>query len=154
LYDAGLDCYYCPAGKRLPKRTTEKKTHIDGTALRVAIYTCVDCRGCPLGSECRRDPSAVRGREVRRDQYEPARERHRERMKTPQAQAACYRRQHLGEVPFAVIKACFDLRRFSLRGHRGVRQEWLWAASGFNLLRLMRRWPMLREQHLAAKATG
>jgi hypothetical protein len=66
-----------------------------------------------------------------------ARRRHRERMKSPEAQAAYSRRQHFGETPFAVIKTSFDMRRFLLRGVEGVGQEWRWASTAFNLRKLM-----------------
>ncbi|MFN9039560.1 MAG: hypothetical protein ACK5YO_24895, partial [Planctomyces sp.] len=42
-------------------------------------------------------------------------------------------RQHFGEMPFAVMKACFDMRRFLLRGHEGARAEWQWCCTAFNL---------------------
>ncbi len=49
------------------------------------------------------------------DEHEPARRRHRERMKTEEAQKRYKVRAHKGETPFAVIKACFNMRRFLLR---------------------------------------
>ncbi len=66
------------------------------------------------------------------DEHEPARRRHRERMKTEEAQKRYKVRAHKGETPFAVIKACFNMRRFLLRGIEGVRQEWRWASTAFN----------------------
>ena len=41
------------------------------------------------------------------------------------------------ETPFAVLKACFDLRRFLLRGHQGVQTEFQWACTAFNLKKMM-----------------
>ena len=67
-------------------------------------------------------------------------------MKTEASQTAYSRRQHFGETPFAVIKACLDLRRFLLRGIEGVGQEWRWAATAFNLKKLMSRWAVLRHE--------
>jgi transposase len=136
-YDEEADCYYCPAGKVLPHRTTENTTYSDGTAVQRKVYTCHDCAGCELAERCRKNPDARRGREVMHDEHEGARRRQRERMKTEEAQAAYSRRQHIGETPFAVIKCCFDLRRFLLRGLDGVNQEWRWAATAFNLKKLM-----------------
>ena len=78
------------------------------------------------------------------DEHEGARRRHRARMKTAAALEAYCRRQHIGETPFAVMKVCFDLRRFSLRGIEGVGQEWLWGSTAFNLKKLMSRWGELR----------
>jgi transposase len=144
VYDEATDCYYCPAGKVLPHRTTENTTHRGGKPVQRQVYTCHDCAGCPLAALCRKNPdspgsqSTRQGREVMHDEHEGARRRQRERMKTPESQAAYARRQHIGEVPFAVIKTMFDMRRFSLRGREGVNQEWRWASTGFNLKKLMK----------------
>ena len=86
----------------------------------------------PLAGRCPKNPDSKRGREVMHDEREGARRRQRERMKRPEAQAAYSRRQHVGEVPFAVIKTRFDMRRFLLRGIEGIGQEWRWASTGFN----------------------
>jgi hypothetical protein len=148
VYDAEADCYYCPAGKPLLHRTTENTTYRGGKPVQRKVYTCQDCEGCSLAARCRKNPESKRGREVMHDEHEGARRRQRERMKTPEAKAAYSRRQHIGELPFAVIKARFDMRRFLLRGIEGVGQEWRWASTGFNLTKLMSRWSELRGQSL------
>ena len=137
VYDEALDCYYCPAGKSLPHRTTENTTYRGGKPVQRKVYTCHDCKGCPLAQRCRKNPGSKRGREVMHDEHEGARRRQRERMKTQVAKEAYSRRQHFGETPFSVIKACFDMRRFLLRGIEGVGQEWRWATTAFNLKKLM-----------------
>lgn len=136
VYDEASDCYYCPAGKPLPHRTTENTTYRGGKPVQRQVFTCRDCAGCPLADRCRKNPASKRGREVMHDEHEGARRRHRQRMKTQEAQDAYGRRQHFGETPFAVIKACFDLRRFLLRGIEGVGQEWRWASTAYNLKKL------------------
>lgn len=146
VYDEEADCYYCPAGKPLEHRTTENTTHGCGTPVQRKVYTCKACVGCELAERCRKNPEAKRGREVMHDEHEGARRRHRQRMQSKQAQAAYSVRGHTGEVPFAVIKAMFDLRRFLLRGIEGVGQEWRWAATAFNLKKLMRLWSNLRAE--------
>ena len=146
IYDEQADCYYCPAGKPLPHRTTENTTYKGGKPVQRHTYTCHDCEGCPLADRCRKNPKSKRGREVMHDEHEGARRRHRQRMKTEASQTAYSRRQHFGETPFAVIKACLDLRRFLLRGIEGVGQEWRWAATAFNLKKLMSRWAALRHE--------
>lgn len=149
VYDEESDCYYCPAGKPLPHRTTEHTTYRGGKPVRREVYTCRDCVGCPLADRCRKNPASQRGREVMHDEHEGARRRHRERMKTTAAQEAYSRRQHFGETPFGVIKACFDLRRFSLRGIEGVGQEWCWANTAFNLKKFLNFIEPLREHRTA-----
>lgn len=142
VYDEASDSYYCPAGKPLCRRKTVNTTSHGNRR----VYVCQDCSGCPLASRCRKNPDSERGREVRVDEHEGARRRHRERMKTSAARSACSRRQHIGETPFAVLKCCFDLRRFLLRGIEGVRQEWLWASTAFNIKKLMSCWGALRTE--------
>ena len=80
------------------------------------------------------------------DVHEPARRRHRQRMQSDAAKEAYKRRLQFAELPFAVIKATFGLRRFLLRGIDGVTQEWHWATTTFNLKRLMSVWAQLRKQ--------
>ena len=129
VYDEATDQYFCPAGKPLPHRTTEHTTHGDGKPVVRSTYTCHDCVGCPLAARCRAKPDSPRGREISHDEHEGAR-----------------RRQHFGERPFAVIKACFAFRRFLLRGIDGVRQEWLWVSTAFILKRLMTLMAALRAE--------
>ena len=88
------------------------------------------------------------------EEHEGARRRHRERMKTASAQEAYSRRQHIGETPFGVIKACFGMRRFLLRGIEGVNPEWRWASTAFNLQKLMSSIDQLREQRAALPASA
>jgi transposase len=142
IYHEEADCYYCPAGQKLPRSGSETKTR-RGVKTKQSNYTCYDCVGCPLADRCRANPNAKKGRKVTHDIHEPARRRHRERMKRPETKERFKVRQHYGETPFAVIKACFDLRRFLLRGIEGVQQEWLWTCTAFNLKKLMNLWGKL-----------
>lgn len=147
VYDPEQDCYCCPAGKKLPRSGSEKKKKKkSGEVSLQMIYTCRDCAGCPLADRCRTDPNAKKGRRVTHDVHEAARRRHRERMKRPEATADYKRRQHIGETPFAVLKACFGLRQFLLRGIEGVQTEWLWHCTAFNLKKLMSLWGSLRDE--------
>ena len=58
-------------------------------------------------------------------------------MAKPESQEIYKLRRHAGERPFAMIKHRFSLRRFLLRGLKRIRDEWRWAATAFNLQRLM-----------------
>lgn len=153
VYDEEADVYYCPAGQPLSHRTTENTTYRGGKPVERKVYTCHHCAGCALADLCRKSPEAKRGREVMHDEHEGARRRQRERMKTDKAKEAYSRRQHIGELPFAVIKTRFDMRRFLLRGIEGVGQEWRWATTGFNLLKMMSHWRKLRAQLTTSTAT-
>lgn len=136
VYDAEQDCYFCPMGRKLSRHGQENKKRGDHAVLQI-IYRCDDCTDCPLASKCRKNVDAKLGREVTHDEHEDARRRHRIQMKTPESQTRYKDRQHFGETPFAVLKACFDMRRFLLRGHEGVRTEFQWGCTAFNLKKMM-----------------
>ena len=152
VYDEQQDCYFCPMGKQLPRRSQEQKKRGDHSVLQI-IYRCDDCTGCPMASKCRKNVDAKQGREVTHDEHEAARRRHRVQMKKPESEARYKARQHFGETPFAVLKACFDMRRFLLRGHAGVRTEFQWACTAFNLKKMTTLLARLRaaDGNLAAK---
>jgi transposase len=152
VYDEPSDSFYCPAGKRLTREGVEQRQR-GGTAVEQTNYRGQDCAGCPLGARCRKNPDARVGRKVTRDGYEAVRRRHGERMRQDEAKARYRRRQHYGETPFAVLKAVLDLRRFLLRGIEGVKQEWLWACTAFNIKKLAGLWAALRAKRAATAIT-
>jgi transposase len=136
VYDAERDSYWCPAGKELPYANTTREASGTGERIRRRYQAAPQaCADCPLRARCLQ--GKARARLINREQYEPHRERHAERMATPQAQQKYAQRRHAGERPFATIKHHFGLRRFLLRGLEGVQAEWHWAVNAFNLLRLM-----------------
>lgn len=136
IYDSQKDCFYCPAGKVLEYRCTEKNTASRTKPIR-RIYVCKGCHGCPLADLCRKNTQSQKGREVMRDIYDPHRDKHRKKMQTQEAKDANARRSHYGETQFAIIKGLIGIRRFLLRGIDGVNQEWLWGATAFNLQKLV-----------------
>jgi hypothetical protein len=93
------------------------------------------CGNCPLRGRCLL--GQAKARQINREQYETQRERHAQHMAKPESQAQYARRRHAGERPFAVIKHQFGLRQFLLRGLQSVQDEWRWAVTAFNLLRMI-----------------
>jgi len=151
VYDAAADCFHCPAGKTLSRAGQETRQTAAGPVLHV-IYFGDECNGCELAPQCRKNPDAKNGRKVTRDEHEAARERHRDHMNKPESADRYKQRQHFGEMPFAVMKVCFDMRRFLLRGLAGVQAEWQWCCTAFNLKKLMNLIAALRaEQRKTAK---
>ena len=138
VYHEESDCYYCPAGKKLPRSGKEKKKVQGGKTTVQLSYTCNECADCPLAARCRKASKATTGRKIRHDLHEAARRRHRERMGQDESKERYKTRQHIGETPFAVLKAVMGMRQFLLRGHEGVQTEWLWGTTAFNLKKLMR----------------
>jgi transposase len=136
VYDAKRDCYWCPLGQPLPYTNTTREASGSGQRIRRRYQAAAEaCAACPLRARCviGRTPA----RQINREQYEPQRERHAQRMAQPAAQEKYAERRHAGERPFAVIKHHYGLRRFLLRGLERVQAEWHWAACAFNLERLM-----------------
>lgn len=141
VYDPEKDVYHCPAGQEMPYSYTETATAQGETVKRRAYAAPAGtCRECPLRSKCRTNPDAKNGRSIRRDEYEEVRERHRQKMRTPEAQKEYEKRLHFGETPFAFIKQWIGMRQFLLRGVGKVKLEWCWGAAAFNTMKLMRCW--------------
>jgi hypothetical protein len=153
IYDKQSDSFNCPAGKRLPRVGTEKVKR-GGVITERMSYRCRECVGCPLTARCHSNVKAKYGRRITRDGYEEIRRRHNDRMQVEDARERYKRRLHFGETQFAVLKAAMDLRRFLLRGHDGVRQEWLWGCTAFNLKKFMSLWAGLRARLTETVATS
>lgn len=136
VYDAVQDVYWCPNGKRLAYHHTTPVETRQGTANRRRYWAKpADCAACPLKSRCLQ--ASARQRSLSRDQYDSHRERQARHMAKPESQEIYKLRRHAGETPFAWIKQRFGLRQFSVRSLGRVRVEWRWAATAFNLSRLI-----------------
>lgn len=136
IYDESADCYYCPAGKKLEFERTQRQRR-EGISVLQRVYRCDGCDGCPLAPKCKTKPDSATGRSVSRDAYEPERSRHRERMRNERCQTLYRKRSHFAETQFGALKTVFALRRFLLRGHQGVRTEWLWGCTAYNIKKLL-----------------
>jgi len=145
VYDAEKDLYYCPAGKVLNRIGKPEKIVIAGVVTSRKNYVCRECVGCPLAALCRMKDDSKNGRKIGRDEFQEVRERQAERMQKDSVKERYKKRQHFGETQFAFIKVNLGLRRFLLRGHTGVIQEWRWSCLTYNLKKLMMLWPTLRE---------
>jgi transposase len=136
VYDAAQDAYWCPNGKRLAYHHMSPTKGRQGIAYRRRYWSqAADCASCPLKGRCLQ--GQARQRSLSRDQYDPHRERQARHMANPESQEIYKLRRHAGETPFAWIKQRFGLRQFLVRGLDRVRVEWRWAATAFNLCRLM-----------------
>jgi transposase len=136
VYDEKRDIYWCPQGKSLPHAKTTSEANRTGRRIRKRYQaSATDCAACPLRALCLQAKGTPR--QINREQYETHHERHAQKMAQPPSQAEYALRRHAGERPFAMIKHYFGLRQFLLRGRDRVRTEWRWAATAFNLHRLM-----------------
>jgi transposase len=136
VYHAENDCYYCPNGKPLDKKSTRTEDRGSSTRTRT-LYQAnkEDCAGCPLKERC--VTGTVQAKQVYREQHESELARHAEHMAKPESKVAYEQRRHPVERPFAVLKQIFGIRRFLLRGLEQVKTEWCWATTAFNFSRLL-----------------
>ena len=138
------DQYYCPQGKPLPFIRTKSSVR-DGVCKTSRIYRCKSCKDCLLARVCY-DRLSHSGRTISRDEYEDLRERTATRMASDEGQRLYQQRAHIAETPFAILKAAIGLRQFLLRGLPKVKTEWRWAATAFNLGKLVREIARLRAE--------
>jgi transposase len=145
VYSPEEDQYYCPQGHPLPfdESKPEKRR---GVRVGVRVYRCESCGGCPLAAACLSRQSKGTSRTIRRDEYEPLRERTAARMATPKGREVYRQRPRIAETPFGILKAVMGIRQFLLRGLEKVKTEWLWAVTAFNLAKLARLIAILRAE--------
>ena len=136
IYVQENDEYRCPQGKPMPFEKT-KPVQIGGVRVQRRIYRRGSCAGCPLAEQCLSRQSK-HGRTITRDPYEEARERTATRMATPEARALYNQRPRIAETTFGITKNVMGVRQFLLRGLEKVKIEWTWAATAFNMMKLVR----------------
>ena len=55
-------------------------------------------------------------------------------------------RPRIAETTFGILKSVMGIRQFLLRGLEKVKTEWRWAATAFNLMKLVREIGKLRAE--------
>jgi len=127
-YDAEHDRYICPAGQPL---------NYGGRSHRNRAWTYIGtrkrCGPCSLRPQC--TSAAFRCLVIH--QHEPARQRARELVNTPQFAKAQKQRKKV-EALFAELKNQIGLRRLRLRRLKFVREQFFLAATVQNIKRLVR----------------
>jgi hypothetical protein len=141
VYDAANDQYYCPQGQVLSFEQNKREEERGDRR----VYRCDACAGCPLAARCMSKQNQ-RGRSVSRDEFDEVRERTAARMATDEAKELYKQRPRIAETTFGILKAVFGLRQFLLCGLEKVRIEWRWAATAFNLKKLVRHVGRLRAE--------
>lgn len=149
-YDAGLDCFTCPAGETLTHQATQKREQ----GLRIHVYRAPReaCRQCALRSPCA--PQKARAawvRSISRREEPAATLAFKAKMGTEEAQQIYAQRSPIAEFPHAWIKERCGLRQFRCRGRLKATLEATWAALSYNLTRwfALRRRPTLMDAALA-----
>ena len=127
-WEAEADEYRCPQDK--PLRSTGKPTSDDSLIYRSSVH---DCAGCELKSRC--CPNTTH-RKIAGQVNESARGVARQLATTPR-NARSRRHRKKVEMLFAHLKRILRLDRLRLRGLKGVRDEFLLAATAQNLRRMV-----------------
>lgn len=122
-YDREADAYRCPAGKRLTYRGT-----VQASQVRRYRSHAADCAACSLKPQC----TTARQRAVTRLVDEDARDQVRALAGTEGYTRARQRRKRIERV-FGHLKRNLKLRTLKLRGLAGAAEEFIMAASAYNL---------------------
>jgi transposase len=126
-YESSTDCYICPQGHRLPFR------HIDpDKKCRIYRIEAAFCRLCGCFGKC---TSSAKGRRVQRHVDQDMVEKW-ERQYVEAKEVYRLRKEKV-ERPFGHIKANLGFSAFLLRGMAGVRTEFAFLATCFNLTRMV-----------------
>lgn len=133
-YDAGQDCFTCPAGQILRHRALLNRGH----GVRTHVYRApkTACATCELRDDCA--PKKARGQWVRsitRMEEPAATTAFKAKMATKEAQEIYSERSRVAEFPHAWIKERCGLRQFRCRGRLKASMEATWACLSYNLIR-------------------
>ncbi len=134
-HDPATDTYRCPQGALLTFRGI--KTRAGRAPTRIYRAPGRDCRACAFFGRCTRDKQ---GRSLEIGPREAPLREHRTRMHAAPAQELYRLRKQMVEPVFGLLKEHQGMRRFLLRGLRGVAAEWSLVAATFNLKTLARIW--------------
>lgn len=144
VYDAETDVFYCPQGKELPFEKTKPDVR-DGGRITKRIYRCEECAACQWKENCLASTNK-HGRTITRDEYDETRERLATRMATDEARKRYKQRPRIAETPFGIMKSIMGIRQFLTRRLPNVQTEWRWAATAFNIAKLVREIERLRAE--------
>jgi hypothetical protein len=135
-YHEETDSYLCPHGHQLTFRSMRKSRLTGLRSIRVYGASRTACRTCPALGACTKDKHA--GRTLWIGPSDLLLRRHRQWMRTEEAQGLYARRKELSEPTFGILKDQLGMRRFLLRGLANVRAEFSLLATAFNLRTLWR----------------
>jgi hypothetical protein len=132
-FDAGMLTCRCPQGNQLSYRGTRENR--DGDTVAYFEGRLLQCRRCPLKSQCLYNPAAAddrsgKGRQVsfvvkrRTRSTTPYTDWMKERIDSVAGKAIYSKRMSVVEPVFGNLTANKGLKRFSLRGQKKVQGQW------------------------------
>lgn len=126
-YDPQKDCYQCPAGKLLSKRSDSYEL-----GRQISYYSTNECRRCEIKSKCTRNK---RVRRITRWVDEEILERMSQRVRANPEKMK--KRKELAEHPFGTMKRGMASGYFLMRGIKNVGAEMSLTILGYNIKRVM-----------------
>jgi transposase len=137
IYDNQIDGFHCPAGEILSYRGSRNQDDIS-----VKVYRCssTKCKVCKLKHQCTTD----RRRELNISEVYHQEQVLAEKLSSQSGRAIYSRRQAIVEPVFGNIKFNMGFNRFSLRGLRKVKIEFLLMCIAHNLKKMAARWGRLK----------
>ncbi len=143
-FDSENNCYTCLQGRKLV--FDYRCTPSNGKPAYVR-YKSLNCRACPLASQCLSKPGTQRT--IRRYQHQAAKDALRDKMSKPEARLRYKQRQASIEPVHGEQKHIQGMRRFRRRGLAKVRLEYSLHCMAHNL----RRYRALRAKRPGAGGT-
>lgn len=136
VYDEASDSYLCPAGERLPYKSSQWR---HGLERRVYRCSSSKCRRCSLKSAC----TPGRRRELWISEVWQDEREMKEKLRSREGRAVYRRRKVMVEPVFGNIKFNLGFGRFVVRGLRKVKSEFLLMCIAHNLRKMshFRNWP-------------
>lgn len=132
-YDEKNDCLTCPMGKKLELSYVDR--HDDSPSM---VYSCRSYKDCPRRFDCSADKR--QGRRVRTTFRHKVVMRQKKKQDDSTNRSLLARRKAIVERPFAIIKECMGLRRWTYNGLSKVRVQWSIICSVFNLKHMYKHW--------------
>jgi YgiT-type zinc finger domain-containing protein len=137
-YDKERDCYICPAGQELGRKTRKRvTTKYGGGEATVYHVPRGVCLACPQRDQCTKVKTKA-GRTITRDDYEEERLRMRQKLGSDEGKAIYGERKCIVEPTIGQLKMVGGIARLLLRGLLGAKIEWKWSTTAHNLLKLSR----------------
>ncbi len=133
-YDEKDDCYICPNQQILTKKNSII-TKENGTKSFVYRAGSKICKSCPLKDKC--IPKKTAYKCVTRLEYSDVVQKHKEKMKTPEAKNFIKQRGAIVEHPFGTIKRALGWDHFLVRGLEKVSGENSLIMFTYNFKRLL-----------------
>ena len=133
-YDEKDDCYICPNQQILTKKNSII-TKENGTKSFVYRAGSKICKSCPLKDKC--IPKKTAYKCVTRLEYSDVVQKHKEKMKTPEAKNFIKQRGAIVEHPFGTIKRSLGWDHFLVRGLEKVSGENSLIMFTYNFKRLL-----------------